>query len=112
VWLPDAMFLRERKLVMLAFMRSMMYPPWRNRAASRSRLRRSTRSTARPGGHDLIGFLATHPEVLQQVGFATSVSSPGSPRAQDPKNCPPDLEKPTIRESSHHRCCCEETCVG
>ena len=42
-------------------------------------------------GHDLIAFLATHPEVLQQFGFRNLGELTRFAAAQDPNNCPPDL---------------------
>ena len=42
-------------------------------------------------GHELIAFLATHPEVLQQFGFRNLGELTRFAAAQDPNNCPPDL---------------------
>ena len=42
-------------------------------------------------GHELIAFLAAHPEVLQQFGFRNLGELTRFAAAQDPNNCPPDL---------------------
>ena len=42
-------------------------------------------------GHDLIAFLATHPEVLKQFGFRNLGELTKFAAAQNPNNCPPDL---------------------
>jgi hypothetical protein len=44
-----------------------------------------------PWGHDLVAFLATHPEVLQQFGFQSFGDLAAYSAAQDPTACPPDL---------------------
>jgi hypothetical protein len=42
-------------------------------------------------GHDLIAYLATHPEVLQEFGFANFGALASYSAHQDPANCPADL---------------------
>ncbi|ABL79495.1 hypothetical protein Noca_4915 (plasmid) [Nocardioides sp. JS614] len=42
-------------------------------------------------GHDLIAFLATHPEVLAEFGFHNLGDLSSHAAHQDPANCPPDL---------------------
>ena len=42
-------------------------------------------------GHELIAFLAAHPEVLQQFGFRNLGELTRFAAAQDPNSCPPDL---------------------
>ena len=44
-----------------------------------------------PWGHDLIAFLAGHPEVLQEFGFQSLGDLASYSAAQDPTACPPDL---------------------
>jgi hypothetical protein len=42
-------------------------------------------------GHDLIAFLATHPELLQEFGFSSFGDLVRFAAAQPPESCPPDL---------------------
>ena len=42
-------------------------------------------------GHELIAFIATHPEALQQFGFRNLGELTKFAAAQDPNNCPPEL---------------------
>ena len=42
-------------------------------------------------GHDLIAYLATHPEVLAEFGFDGLGDLSSYAAHQDPANCPPDL---------------------
>jgi hypothetical protein len=42
-------------------------------------------------GHDLVAFLATHPQFLQQFGFANYGDLARFSAAQDRTSCPPDL---------------------
>jgi hypothetical protein len=42
-------------------------------------------------GHDLIAFLATHPEVLQEFGFGSFGDLARFATSQTPDACPPDL---------------------
>jgi hypothetical protein len=42
-------------------------------------------------GHDLVAFLATHPEVLQEFGFRSFGELARFAASQDPTACPPDL---------------------
>jgi hypothetical protein len=42
-------------------------------------------------GHDLIAFLATHPEVLQEFGFTSFGQFASFAAALDHADCPPDL---------------------
>jgi hypothetical protein len=44
-----------------------------------------------PWGHDLVAFLATHPEALQEFGFQSFGDLAANPAAHDPSACPPDL---------------------
>jgi hypothetical protein len=44
-----------------------------------------------PWGHDLVAFLATHPEALQEFGFQSFGDLAAYSAAQDPSACPPDL---------------------
>ena len=53
---------------------------------------RSEHETYGPAwGHDLIAFLATHPEVLQDFGFQSFGDLASYSAAQDRGACPPDL---------------------
>ena len=42
-------------------------------------------------GHDLVAFLASHPEVLQEFGFRSFGELARFAASQDPDACPPDL---------------------
>jgi hypothetical protein len=42
-------------------------------------------------GHDVIAFLATHPEVLAEFGFGSFGDLASYAAPQDRANCPPDL---------------------
>lgn len=42
-------------------------------------------------GHDVIGFLASHREVLAGFGFDSFGALASYSAHQDPANCPPDL---------------------
>ena len=42
-------------------------------------------------GHDLIAFLASHPEALQEFGFRSFGELARFAASQDPAACPPDL---------------------
>lgn len=42
-------------------------------------------------GRELISFLASHPEVLQEFGFSSFGELARFASAQDPEACPPDL---------------------
>jgi hypothetical protein len=42
-------------------------------------------------GHDVIAFLATHPEVLAELGFERFGDLASYAAHQDHANCPPDL---------------------
>jgi hypothetical protein len=42
-------------------------------------------------GHDVVGFLASHPEVLQEFGFRSFGELARFSAAQDPEACPPGL---------------------
>ena len=42
-------------------------------------------------GHDVIAFLASHPEVLQEFGFRSFGELARFATSQDPEACPPDL---------------------
>ena len=42
-------------------------------------------------GHDLIAFLASHPEVLKEFGFGSFGELARFAARQDPEACPPDL---------------------
>ena len=42
-------------------------------------------------GHDVIGFLASHPEVLEEFGFRSFGELARFAAGQDPTACPPDL---------------------
>ena len=42
-------------------------------------------------GHDLIAFLASHPEALQEFGFRSFGELARFAARQDPTACPPDL---------------------
>lgn len=42
-------------------------------------------------GHDLIAFLASHPEVLQEFGFRSFGELARYATSQDPGACPADL---------------------
>jgi hypothetical protein len=42
-------------------------------------------------GHDLVAFLASHPEVLQEYGFQSFGEVARYAAAQDRTACPPDL---------------------
>ena len=42
-------------------------------------------------GHDVVAFLASHPEVLQEFGFRSFGELARFATSQDPEACPPDL---------------------
>lgn len=42
-------------------------------------------------GHDVIGYLASHPEVLQEFGFRHFGALASYAAAKDRTDCPPDL---------------------
>jgi hypothetical protein len=42
-------------------------------------------------GHDVVAFLASHPEVLQEFGFRSFGELARFAASQDPDACPPDL---------------------
>ena len=42
-------------------------------------------------GHDVVAFLASHPEVLQEFGFRSFGELARFAASQDPTACPPDL---------------------
>ena len=42
-------------------------------------------------GHDLVAFLASHPEVLEEFGFGSFGELARFASSQDPDACPPDL---------------------
>ena len=42
-------------------------------------------------GHDVVAFLASHPEVLQEFGFRSFGELARFSASQDPEACPPDL---------------------
>ena len=42
-------------------------------------------------GAELIAYLASHPEALQEFGFGSLGDLVAYSAAQDPANCPPDL---------------------
>lgn len=42
-------------------------------------------------GHDVVAFLASHPEVLQEFGFRSFGELARFAASQDPAACPPDL---------------------
>ena len=42
-------------------------------------------------GHDLVAFLASHPEVLHEFGFRSFGELARFAASQDPAACPPDL---------------------
>ena len=42
-------------------------------------------------GHDVVAFLASHPEVLQEFGFHSFGELARFAASQDPETCPPDL---------------------
>lgn len=42
-------------------------------------------------GHDVVGYLASHPEILQEFGFRSFGELASYAAAQDPADCPPDL---------------------
>lgn len=42
-------------------------------------------------GHDVVGFVASHPEVLQEFGFRSLGELVRFASAQDPAACPPGL---------------------
>jgi hypothetical protein len=42
-------------------------------------------------GHDVVAFLANHPEVLQESGFRSFGELARFAAGQDPDACPPDL---------------------
>jgi hypothetical protein len=42
-------------------------------------------------GHDVVAFLASHPEVLQEFGFRSFGELARFSAGQDPEACPPDL---------------------
>jgi hypothetical protein len=44
-----------------------------------------------PWGHDVVGFLASNPEVLREFGFQSFGDLASYSAAQDPTACPPDL---------------------
>ena len=45
----------------------------------------------RAWGHDVVAFLASHPEVLQEFGFRSFGELARFAASQDPTACPPDL---------------------
>jgi hypothetical protein len=42
-------------------------------------------------GHDLVAFIASHPEVLQELGFGSFGELARFATSQDREACPPDL---------------------
>ena len=42
-------------------------------------------------GHDVVAFLASHPELLQEYGFRSFGELARFATSQDPEACPPDL---------------------
>jgi hypothetical protein len=42
-------------------------------------------------GHEVVAFLASHPEVLQEFGFRSFGELARFAASQDPAACPPDL---------------------
>lgn len=42
-------------------------------------------------GHDVVAYLASHPEVLQEFGFRSFGELARFAASQDPDACPPDL---------------------
>lgn len=42
-------------------------------------------------GHDVVAFLASHPEVLQEFGFRSFGELARFATSQDPEACPPGL---------------------
>jgi hypothetical protein len=42
-------------------------------------------------GHDVVAFLASHPEVLQEFGFGSFGELARFSAGQDPEACPPGL---------------------
>ena len=42
-------------------------------------------------GHDVVAFLASHPEMLQEFGFRSFGELARFAASQDPAACPPDL---------------------
>ena len=44
-----------------------------------------------PWGHDVVAFLATHPEALQEFGFQSFGDLASYAAGQDPTACPPGL---------------------
>ena len=42
-------------------------------------------------GHDVVAFLASHPELLQEFGFRSFGELARFAASQDPTACPPDL---------------------